>query len=83
MVSNIMRKFNIPLQEHDSYQKWCVDVHNIASVRDLYWRIPLKFSEVFTQDISKFFFVYGRQYGTSIRKNHQRVHGNILGGCFF
>ena len=56
MVRNVMRKFKVPLKEHDWAQKWCVDVHNIASSRKLDWRSPLDVSTGYTQDISKFRF---------------------------
>eukprot|EP00957_Ditylum_brightwellii_P164406 12516542-Ditylum_brightwellii.AAC.1 len=56
MVKNAMRKFNMPLKEHDWIQKWCVDVHNIASSGKLDWKSPLDFAVGHMQDISSFKF---------------------------
>eukprot|EP00957_Ditylum_brightwellii_P110713 8443543-Ditylum_brightwellii.AAC.1 len=42
MVRNVMREFKLPIQENDWAQKWCADVHNIASSRKLHWRSPLE-----------------------------------------
>eukprot|EP00957_Ditylum_brightwellii_P027205 2056479-Ditylum_brightwellii.AAC.1 len=51
-----MRKFKVPLKEHDWVQKWCLDVHNIASSRKLDWKFPLDVPVRHTQDISGFRF---------------------------
>eukprot|EP00957_Ditylum_brightwellii_P119699 9132919-Ditylum_brightwellii.AAC.1 len=56
MVKNVMRKLNEPLKEHDLVQKWCVDVHNIASSRKFDWKSQLDFAVGHTQDISDFRF---------------------------
>ena len=48
-----MREFTVPLKEHNWSQKWCVDVHNIASPKKLNGMCPLEISEVHTQEISK------------------------------
>ena len=56
MVRNIMTPFDVPLKEHDWEQKWCVDVKNIASSKNLNGRCLLEISEVHTQEISKFSF---------------------------
>ena len=56
MVRNVIRKFDVSLKEHDWVQKWCVDVHNIASSKKLDSRSHLEASEGFTQEISKFCF---------------------------
>ena len=44
------------MKDRDWLKTWCVDVHNIASSKKLYWIIPLEVSEGFTQDIPKFPF---------------------------
>eukprot|EP00957_Ditylum_brightwellii_P019115 1439706-Ditylum_brightwellii.AAC.1 len=54
MVKNVMRRFNVPLKGHDWVQKWCVDVHNIASSRKMDWKSPLDVAVEHTQDISGF-----------------------------
>ncbi len=56
MAKNVMRKFNVPLKEHDWVQKWCVDVHNIASSRKLDWKSLLDCAVGHTQNISTFRF---------------------------
>ena len=56
MVRNVMRLFDVPLEDHDWVEKWCVDMHNIASSKNLSGRCPLEISKGHTQDISKFRF---------------------------
>ena len=56
MVRNVMRKFDVPLKEHDWEKKLCVGVNNIASSKKFNGRLPLEISKEHTQDISKFRF---------------------------
>ena len=56
MVRNSTRKFNVPSNEHNWVQKWCVYVHNIALSKKLDWRMSLEVGEGFTKEISKFCF---------------------------
>lgn len=56
MVRNCMRAFNVPLAHHDWCQKWCCDVHNIASSRKLNWHSPVSLAHGHTPDISPFRF---------------------------
>ena len=56
MVKSFMRAFDVPLKEHDWSQKWCVDVKNIASYKNLNGKCPLEISEGHIQVISKFIF---------------------------
>ena len=54
MVRNVIMDFDIPLKGHDWVQKWCVDVRNINSSKNINGRCPLESSERHTQEISKF-----------------------------
>ena len=55
-VRNVKNAFGVPLKEYNWAQKWCVDVHNIDSSKNLNGGFPLEMSERDTQDISKFRF---------------------------
>ena len=56
MVRNVMRVFDVSLEDHDWVQKWCVDMHNIDSSINLSGRCLLEISKVHIQEISKFRF---------------------------
>ena len=45
MVRNVMREFDVQLKEQDWAQKWCVDVHNIDSSKNIKGRCALEKSE--------------------------------------
>ena len=56
MVTNVMRAFDVPLKEHVRAHKCCVDVHNIASSKNINGGCPLEISEGHIQEVSKFRF---------------------------
>ncbi|MGH7954918.1 MAG: hypothetical protein ACREOZ_03065 [Gloeomargaritales cyanobacterium] len=56
MVRNVLRQFKAPLGKHDWCQKYCCDVHNIASNRTLGWRTPIEVNTGRTPDISMYRF---------------------------
>ena len=56
MVRNATRAFDVPLKENYRANKQCVDVQIIDSYKNLKGRFPIKISEGYTQDISKFRF---------------------------
>ena len=49
-----MKEFDVPLKKYYWTQKWCVDVKNIDSYKNINGRCTLQISEGHTQDISKF-----------------------------
>ena len=71
MVRNVMRGFDVPLKEHNWAQKWCVDVHNIASSKNLNGRFLLEMIENQPSTFQHLDFICGSLFGIlrSIRLN--------------
>ena len=71
-----MRDFEVPLKEHYWSQKYCVDVHNIASSKNSNGGFPLKLVKDILRTFQNSDFICGSPFGILRIIRPHKIIGN-------